>query len=464
MGEPTTRYTFDRVVRMVLTALGAVTCFLLVRYLADVLIPFAAAAVLAYVLNPLVTLLAARLRRRFVAVLMTLAGIGIVLFGLSVAAASLAVRQTRAFSSTIRAMSDSYKEVLKETLAAPTSSASAQEAKAGPPLDSGDSRPWLPLFSEVREAFSELSAAGAKKPVVASNGAPAPGPQGAPAVGTGGEGGMGAPASPPDASQRYRRFWARLSSTRLFTAIHDLMPEKFEFSQWALAQSKGLLQSGWVALTSGISAIVVATTYLVLAAVFLFFLLLDYPAYVAMGRDYLPPDYRKEILSFLHEFDFVLRRYLRGQFVVAMLTGMILALGFSIIGLPLAIPMGLLIGALNMVPYLQSIALPPMLFLALMRPFEHPGATLAGSILLVLLVFAVTQVIQDTVLTPRIMGKATGLKPVAILLGVFIWGKLLGMLGLLLAIPLTSLGIAYYRRVVLRHGHEATRPSAVGPA
>ena len=72
--------------------------------------------------------------------------------------------------------------------------------------------------------------------------------------------------------------------------------------------------------------------------------------------------------------------------------------------------------------------------------------------------------IQDTILTPRIMGKATGLKPVAILLGVFIWGKLLGMLGLLLAIPLTSLGIAYYRRVVLRHGHEATRPSAVGPA
>ncbi|MCC7293196.1 MAG: AI-2E family transporter [Phycisphaerales bacterium] len=456
MGEPATRYTFDRVVRMVLTAVGTVTCFLLVRYLADVLIPFAAAAVLAYVLNPLVTLLATRLRRRFVAVLLTLAGIGIVLFGLTVAAASLAVRQTRAFSSTMRAMSDSYREVLEATLAAPAPPPSAQEGQNDAALDAGASRPWFPLFSEVREAFSELSAE--------ATGQPGAGPDGAPGVASTGEGGMGAAAPPPDASQRYRRFWTRLSSTRLFIVLRDLMPAEADLLQWALTQAKRLLQGGWVAITSGISAIAVATTYLVLTAVFLFFLLLDYPVYVQMGRDYLPPDYREEILSFLHEFDFVLRRYLRGQFVVAMLTGMILALGFSIIGLPLAIPMGLLVGALNMVPYLQSIALPPMLFLALMRPFEHSGATLAGSILLVLLVFAVTQVIQDTVLTPRIMGKATGLKPVAILLGVFIWGKLLGMLGLLLAIPLTSLGIAYYRRVVLRHGHEATRPSTVGPA
>jgi predicted PurR-regulated permease PerM len=60
-------------------------------------------------------------------------------------------------------------------------------------------------------------------------------------------------------------------------------------------------------------------------------------------------------------------------------------------------------------------------------------------------------VIQDTQITPRVMGKATGLRPIAILLGVFVWGKLLGFLGLILAIPLTCLGIAYYRRYVLMH-------------
>ena len=71
------------------------------------------------------------------------------------------------------------------------------------------------------------------------------------------------------------------------------------------------------------------------------------------------------------------------------------------------------------------------------------------SLLLVVAVFAVAQLIQDAVLTPRIMGKATGLRPAIMLLGVCIWGQLLGFLGLVLAIPLTCLGLAYYRRVVL---------------
>ena len=68
---------------------------------------------------------------------------------------------------------------------------------------------------------------------------------------------------------------------------------------------------------------------------------------------------------------------------------------------------------------------------------------------LVLIVFAVVQLIQDAVLTPRILGKSTGLRPLVILLGVCVWGKLLGFLGLVLAIPLTCIGLAYYRKFIL---------------
>ena len=64
------------------------------------------------------------------------------------------------------------------------------------------------------------------------------------------------------------------------------------------------------------------------------------------------------------------------------------------------------------------------------------------------IVFVVVQVLQDLVITPRIMGKVTGLRPVIILFGVLFWGKLLGFLGLILAIPLTCLGLAYYRRAL----------------
>ena len=109
-----------------------------------------------------------------------------------------------------------------------------------------------------------------------------------------------------------------------------------------------------------------------------------------------------------------------------------------------------------MVPYLQMVSLVPAMLLAGLRAIEG-GSGFLESVLLTLLVFAVIQVIQDVLIVPRVMGKATGLRPVAILLGLFIWGKLLGFLGLLLAIPLTCLGIAYYRRYVLAHAPETTK-------
>ena len=86
--------------------------------------------------------------------------------------------------------------------------------------------------------------------------------------------------------------------------------------------------------------------------------------------------------------------------------------------------------------------------LGLFRALET-GSSVVESLLLVLLVFAVVQTIQDGLVAPRIIGKVTGLRPIAVLLGVFVWGKLLGFLGLVLAIPLTCLGIAYYSRFVL---------------
>jgi predicted PurR-regulated permease PerM len=143
-----------------------------------------------------------------------------------------------------------------------------------------------------------------------------------------------------------------------------------------------------------------------------------------------------------------MRRYFRGQFIVALCVGILFSIGFSLIGLPMAVPFGLFIGALNMVPYLQIVGLVPAALLALVRSIDTGGSVMF-SIVLVLLVFGVVQLLQDAVIVPRVMGKATGLRPVSILLGVFIWGKLLGFIGLILAIPLTCLGIAYYRRHVL---------------
>ncbi|UCG34038.1 MAG: AI-2E family transporter, partial [Phycisphaerales bacterium] len=113
------------------------------------------------------------------------------------------------------------------------------------------------------------------------------------------------------------------------------------------------------------------------------------------------------------------------------------------------IVLGLFIGLLNMVPYLQTIGVVPAVMLAAMTAFEKDGS-LVWYLVGVGIVFAVVQTTQDALLTPRIMGKVTGLRPAVILFSVLFWGKLLGMLGLVLAIPLSCLGLAYYRRLLAR--------------
>ena len=128
----------------------------------------------------------------------------------------------------------------------------------------------------------------------------------------------------------------------------------------------------------------------------------------------------------------------------------------GIIDFPFAIGLGLFIGLLNLVPYLQLIAFLPTILLALLKAAET-----GGNFWLILLsagvVFAVVQLIQDMYLTPKIMGKAMGLNPAIILLSLSVWGSLLGIIGLIIALPLTTLLLSYYRRFVLNE-------TSLGPA
>jgi predicted PurR-regulated permease PerM len=100
---------------------------------------------------------------------------------------------------------------------------------------------------------------------------------------------------------------------------------------------------------------------------------------------------------------------------------------------------------LNMVPYLQVIGLIPAFLLALVHGLETGGSVWIP-LALTGLVFVVVQAIQDGILVPKIMGRVTGLSPAMILLSLSVWGKLLGIFGLLIALPMTCLLLAYYRR------------------
>ena len=133
-----------------------------------------------------------------------------------------------------------------------------------------------------------------------------------------------------------------------------------------------------------------------------------------------------------------MNRYFRGQAFVALCVGILFSIGFLIIDFPLAIGLGLFIGALNMVPYLQVIGFVPTIVLAILKASDTGGnfwIIIASAIA----VFIIVQAIQDGFIVPRVMGKITGLNPAIILLSLSIWGSLMGMLGMIIALPLTTL-------------------------
>lgn len=151
---------------------------------------------------------------------------------------------------------------------------------------------------------------------------------------------------------------------------------------------------------------------------------------------------RKDVLFLAREFVNIIVAFFRGQIIIAFLQGLLLAIGFSFVGLKYGLVLGFLLGFLNVIPYLGS-----MLGLAITLPlayFQHGGGllTLAG----VAIVLALVQTIEGYVLTPRIMGKRTGLHPMVIIFAVFFWGSALnGILGMILAIPLTAFLVVFWR-------------------
>ena len=214
--------------------------------------------------------------------------------------------------------------------------------------------------------------------------------------------------------------------------------------QMAKDTAKNLLPGAWGVL-SGAANVLTFITGILVIMLYVVFLLIDYHNMAARWRDYLPPSIRDDVSGFVEEFIQATNRYFRSQALVACCVAVLFAIGFFTIGLPLAILMGIFIGLLNMVPYLQIVGTIPCLLLAGLKALEQ-GDNFLGALGLVLLVFGVVQLIQETVLVSRFQGEAMGLSPAIILLSISVWGKLLGFLGLILALPLTCLGLAYYRR------------------
>jgi predicted PurR-regulated permease PerM len=181
--------------------------------------------------------------------------------------------------------------------------------------------------------------------------------------------------------------------------------------------------------------------------VYLFFFLLsgdeDPTRHLPKQLTFLKVEHREDVVFLLREFLGIVVAFFRGQLLIGLIMGVLLAVGFSIAGLKFGLALGLIVGLINIIPYLGTIlGLSVVLPLAFLQP-DGGGAALLGTCLGI---FVGVQAIEGWLLTPRIMGKQTGLHPVAIIFAVFFWGEAFnGILGMLLAVPLTAFFVTVWR-------------------
>ena len=340
-------------VSLLLKICAVVGVVLLVYYLRNVLLPFAVAFMLAYILNPVVNFFQKRLHRRWIAVIVTL----LLTFALLAAIFTIIV-----------------------------------------PL----------LFSEMRHLYALL----VEHDVMT-------------------EWRDGLPSFITD-------YLTKISNSEKLAAIFasdNIAATIDSLSKVVLPQL-----SSFFSKTYSVIASTLGTAIIIL---YLIFIMLDYDGISKGIVELVPEKFKERFLKFFTRFTSEMQKYFRGQIIIVLCVMVLYSIGFMSIGLPMGLLLGLMVGMLNIVPYLQILGFLPALLLSFVRSMET-GTPVWGCIAMTAGVFVAVQIIQDMFLTPKIMGHATGLNPAMILLSLSVWGKLLGFLGLIVAIPFTCLVWIYY--------------------
>ena len=218
----------------------------------------------------------------------------------------------------------------------------------------------------------------------------------------------------------------------------------------------------WDVISQSIS-VVGSLLSLTMIVLYTLFILLDYEDISKGWASLLPQSVRPFAVQLVNDVEEGMNKYFRGQGVVAFCVGVLFSIGFLIIDFPMAVGLGMFIGLLNMVPYLQTLGFIPTILLAIVKAADT-GQSFWLILLMALAVFAIVQTIQDTFLVPKIMGKVTGLNSAIILLSLSIWGSLLGMLGMIIALPMTTLLLTYYQKYVVKKERGQLIEPAVTPA
>lgn len=236
--------------------------------------------------------------------------------------------------------------------------------------------------------------------------------------------------------------------------------KRYDFSQLINELShSSLLSKGEDIITVSIEFLLHSLEWL-LTFIYVIFILVDYDKMGEGFRLFVPDKYKAPVFQIANDIKESMNKYFRSQLLIASCAAVFYCIGFSIVGIPMAIIMGILVGILYMIPYFQYVTLIPIIAICFIDSLDG-HVEFWAELGKCGLVYVVSQCICDYILTPKIMGKSLGLNPAIILLSLSIWGTLLGIIGMIIALPLTTLMLAYYKKVIIDH-KPLSAPTEIG--
>jgi predicted PurR-regulated permease PerM len=210
----------------------------------------------------------------------------------------------------------------------------------------------------------------------------------------------------------------------------------------AIAPAGGLLKS----VLGGILTAVGSAAAVLIVPVLAVYLLNDFDRITEGVRELLPTRYRERVTRYAREVDFALSQFIRGQLTVMGIMALMYGAAYALLGVRLAIVIGLAAGILNFIPYLGSaFALLAGLSMSLLGGW-HPSQLIG-----VVVAYAAVQTFESFVITPRVVGKTVGLNEVWVILALFVGGELFGFMGILLALPSAAVAKIFITRGVRRY-------------
>lgn len=235
------------------------------------------------------------------------------------------------------------------------------------------------------------------------------------------------------------------SISRIPAAYHHFIHSHFDLDKIIAdldnMKANQIGESIWKGVTSGLDKILGLLGWLI-CFVYVLFILIDFDKYENGVKNLVPDKYKPMVSEVTHDVSWTMKRYFRNQALISFITGLCYIAGFSIVGIPMSVVIGFLCMILFMVPYMVYISVVPVIVMCVFKSMET-GMDFWLILLECAAVYVFVEAFSDLVLTPKIMGKALGLNPAIIILSLSVWGSLLGLLGMVIALPASTIIIKW---------------------